>query len=134
MLNVVGRNSGRAQSAARLQSPADFNRNISLGLADNVPILPHVDVGIPVGVDGINEDQSAFDHAPLVDRAWQLTLRLLRGRRFWQAVLPAHDSRRAACCLPNCTIATRLPAIVGFSASICRLRNERATLLTVLIS
>lgn len=95
VLNESGRNSGRAQWAVRPLSPADFNRIISLGLADNAPVLPRVDADLPVSKYAVREDQAAFDHAPLVDRPLQLTSRLLRDRVFRQTVLRAYDSRCA---------------------------------------
>jgi putative restriction endonuclease len=95
VLNEAGRNSGRTRSAVRLLSPADFNRIITLGLADNVPILPRVDTDLPVTQYAVSEDHATFDHAPLVDRPLQLTSRLLRDRVFRQTVLRAYDSRCA---------------------------------------
>ncbi len=43
VLNDQGRISGRAQSAVRPISPADFNRIVDLGFAERIPLLPRVD-------------------------------------------------------------------------------------------
>jgi putative restriction endonuclease len=50
LLNDEGRISGRAQSAVRPISPADFNRIVDLGLDTNALLLPRVDeVGTSTG-------------------------------------------------------------------------------------
>src|ERR1700733_11280514 len=43
VLNDQGRISGRAQSAVRPISPADFNRIVEIGLAEETPLLPRLD-------------------------------------------------------------------------------------------
>jgi putative restriction endonuclease len=60
LLNEQGKISGRAQSAVRPISPADFNRITELGLADNTALLPRVET--PSVFPGMQEQQSVFQH------------------------------------------------------------------------
>jgi putative restriction endonuclease len=85
LLNAEGRLSGRAQSAVRPISNADFNRILDRGLEDREPLLPR-------------EGQSAQE--PLVfeqqrDRVLQLTSRTVRDRVFRRIVLRAYGERCA---------------------------------------
>ncbi|WP_284180395.1 HNH endonuclease [Rhabdaerophilum sp. SD176] len=85
LLNAEGKLSGRAQSAVRPISNADFNRILDRGLEDREPLLPR---------DG----QSAQE--PLVfeqqrDRVLQLTSRTVRDRVFRRIVLRAYGERCA---------------------------------------
>src|SRR5436305_7707546 len=59
VLNADGGISGRAQSAVRPISPADFNRIVDLGLAEDAPLLPRTDDSeLPAGL--------AEEQAPLL--------------------------------------------------------------------
>lgn len=85
LLNAGGKLSGRAQSAVRPISNADFNRILDRGLEDREPLLPR-------------EGQSA--QKPLVfeqqrDRVLQLTSRTIRDRIFRRIVLRAYGERCA---------------------------------------
>jgi len=59
LLNEQGKISGRAQSAVRPISPADFNRITELGLAEDTSLLPRVDTP---SFPGMQEEQSVFQH------------------------------------------------------------------------
>lgn len=97
VLNDDGRISGRAQSAVRPISPADFNRILSLGFDEREPELPRV--GEPEIVDpapGLGEQpQSPFVFEQERDRVTQLTSRIVRNRLFRRLVLKAYDKRCA---------------------------------------
>ncbi len=94
LLNEAGRISGRAQSAVRPVSAADFNRIIGLGLAEEAPLLPRRDDASPAA--GLQEEAAAYLAEPLErPRVEQLTSRLLRDRVFRRVVLRAYDSRCA---------------------------------------
>src|SRR4051812_16088292 len=58
VLNEQGRISGRAQSAVRSISPADFNRIVELGLLETAPLLPRLDDD--VRSSGLAEEQLPF--------------------------------------------------------------------------
>lgn len=95
VLNEKGRNSGRAQSAVRPISAADFNRIVELGLAEETVILPRVDaVPAPI-VYGVTEEQTPFVYEQERSRVSQLSSRIVRDRVFRQTVLRAYDSRCA---------------------------------------
>jgi len=93
LLNEQGKISGRAQSAVRPISPADFNRITELGLADNTALLPRVDT--PSALPGLQEEQSVFQHEQERSRVAYLTSRIVRDRIFRRIVLRAYDSRCA---------------------------------------
>lgn len=84
VLNEEGNISGRAQSAVRPISGADFNRIIALGMPDDTELLPRID-------SSVAEDQAPFEH----DRAVVLTSRKVRDRAFRHRVLEAYDCRCA---------------------------------------
>jgi putative restriction endonuclease len=92
LLNEQGKISGRAQSAVRPISPADFNRITELGLAENTTLLPRVDA--PSTFPGLQEEQSVFQHEQERTRVAFLTSRIVRDRIFRRIVLRAYD----ACC------------------------------------
>jgi len=58
VLNEQGRISGRAQSAVRPISSADFNKIIELGFVETTPFLPRLDHDMPSS--GFDEEQNAF--------------------------------------------------------------------------
>ncbi|MEZ2126414.1 MULTISPECIES: HNH endonuclease [unclassified Sinorhizobium] len=97
VLNEEGRISGRAQSAVRPISPADFNRIVSLGFDEAEPELPRV--GEPELVSpssGFNDaTQSLFVFEQERDRVTQFMSRIVRNRLFRRLVLQAYDKRCA---------------------------------------
>ena len=93
VLNEEGRISGRAQSAVRPISPADFNRIIELGLAQIEPLLPRTDE--PVVSFGMLEEQAPFELEHVRDRVNYITSRIIRDRIFRRIVLRAYDERCA---------------------------------------
>src|SRR5580700_5269281 len=66
VLNDQGRISGRAQSAVRPISPADFNRIIELGFVETTPFLPRLDRDMPSS--GFDEEQTPFGFNQQRDR------------------------------------------------------------------
>jgi putative restriction endonuclease len=93
LLNDQGRISGRAQSAVRPISPADFNRITELGLAEDTTLLPRIDA--PSTFSGMQETQSDFQHEQERSRIAYLTSRIVRDRIFRRVVLRAYDARCA---------------------------------------
>ena len=94
LLNAEGRISGRAQSAVRPLSATDFNRIISLGLAEDEPELPRVGQAddLPAAV-GLEEGQFVYEQERT--RVTMLTSRPVRKRLFRHLVLRAYDKRCA---------------------------------------
>ncbi|GES53251.1 hypothetical protein Rhsp01_58670 [Rhizobium sp. NBRC 114257] len=97
VLNHDGRISGRAQSAVRPISPADFNRILSVGLNEAEPELPRLD-----GVETADLTNGFADAAqtPFIfeqerHRVIQLSSRAIRNRLFRRLVLQAYDKRCA---------------------------------------
>jgi putative restriction endonuclease len=94
LLNDAGRISGRAQAAVRPISPADFNRIVGLGLAEDAAILPRRDANAPAS--GLGEDPAPYIAEPVErPRVEQLTSRLVRDRVFRRLVVRAYDQRCA---------------------------------------
>lgn len=93
LLNEQGKISGRAQSAVRPISPADFNRITELGLAEDTALLPRVDA--PSALPGLEEQPSVFQREQERDRVAYLTSRVVRDRIFRRTVLRAYDERCA---------------------------------------
>jgi putative restriction endonuclease len=92
LLNSEGRISGRAQSAVRPISPADFDRIVSLGLDQIEPLLPRVDEG---ATPGFHEDQTPFVLEQSRDRTKYFGSRIVRDRVFRRNVLQAYGERCA---------------------------------------
>lgn len=92
ILNEQGRISGRAQSAVRPLSPADFSRIVSAGLDEPDPLLPRVGDAVP---DGFEEEQAPFVFEQERERVSRLTSRVVRDRVFRRVVLRAYDQRCA---------------------------------------
>ena len=92
ILNEQGRISGRAQSAVRSLSPADFSRIVSAGLDEPDPLLPRVGDAVP---DGFEEEQAPFVFEQERERVSLLTSRVVRDRVFRRVVLRAYDQRCA---------------------------------------
>lgn len=93
VLNEQGRNSGRAQSAVRPISPADFNRIITLGLDLSESVLPRV--GESMSLLGVQEEQAPMEFEQSRERVDVITSRVVRDRVFRQIVLRAYDQRCA---------------------------------------
>ncbi|MFN0044025.1 MAG: HNH endonuclease [Alphaproteobacteria bacterium] len=93
LLNEQGKITGRARSAVRAISAADFDRIIELGLADRDPLLPRVE--IPAPADGLSEARAEYLFEQSRSRVQQLTSRIVRDRVFRQVVLRAYGERCA---------------------------------------
>ena len=93
LLNEQGRISGRAQSAVRPISAADFNRITEIGLAEETALLPRIDA--PSASLSIQETQSSFQYEQERSRVAYLTSRIVRDRVLRRVVLRAYDSRCA---------------------------------------
>jgi putative restriction endonuclease len=93
LLNDDGRISGRAQSAVRPISPADFHRIVELGLAEDKASSPRADMHS--SIPGFREDGTPFRYQQERDRVSSLMSRVLRDRVFRRVVLRAYDSRCA---------------------------------------
>ena len=92
VLNASGRNSGRAQSAVRPLSDADFNRIVDLGLADDEDFLPRVDLAEE---NRLREERVPFAYEIERDRVANLGSRLVRDRLFRRRIVNAYDARCA---------------------------------------
>ncbi|KQX21705.1 MULTISPECIES: HNH endonuclease [unclassified Sphingomonas] len=101
ILNEDGRVSGRAQSAVRPLSPADFNHIIDLGLAEEKAVLPRLGEpapGIaPAGpvADILHEEASPFRYEEARERVSYLSSRIVRDRIFRRLIVNAYDARCA---------------------------------------
>lgn len=97
VLNEEGRISGRAQSAVRPISAADFDRILARGLDEAEPELPRID---PVpdleaggGFSHLPQAPFILEHPRL--RVEQLSSRIVRDRMFRRVVIRAYDKRCA---------------------------------------
>ncbi|WP_087004512.1 HNH endonuclease [Rhizobium sullae] len=97
VLNEEGRISGRAQAAVRPVSAADFNRILSIGLAEDESELPRSGepVEAPSSVGFSDGGQAPFVFEQERDRVIQLSSRIVRDRLFRRLVLQAYDKRCA---------------------------------------
>jgi len=97
LLNEAGRISGRAQSAVRPISPADFDRILELGLAEEQPLLPRVGSAEPLMETPFQFDewQAPFAFEQERERITAMTTRTLRDRLFRRVLLRAYDERCA---------------------------------------
>jgi putative restriction endonuclease len=93
LLNDQGKISGRAQSAVRPISAADFNRITELGLAEETTLLPRIDA--PSTLPLTEGPQSPFQYEQERNRVASLTSRIVRDRIFRRVVLRAYDARCA---------------------------------------
>jgi putative restriction endonuclease len=93
VLNEQGKISGRAQSAVRPLSRADFQRIVSLGLENSTPLLPRVG-GMPPEL-GFAEEQAPFQFEEQRERVSFTVSRIVRDRVFRGIVLRAYDQRCA---------------------------------------
>ncbi|MCR6502162.1 HNH endonuclease [Shinella sp. CPCC 101442] len=97
VLNDAGRISGRAQAVVRPISAADFNRILSIGVAENQPELPRsgeaIDGILPSGL--AESTQAPFIFELDRTRVTQLSSRVVRDRLFRRLILQAYDKRCA---------------------------------------
>lgn len=94
VLNNAGRIYGRAQSAVREISAADFNRIISIGLAEATPILPRETAeDEPAMLRDVREPFIFQEEERL--RIDHFSSRIVRDRVFRRLVLRAYDERCA---------------------------------------
>ena len=80
LLNEQGAISGRAQSAVRPLSPADFDRILELGLDESEPLLPRVDP--TASGNEMDEEQAPFVFEQGRDRVKYAGTRIVRDRVF----------------------------------------------------
>lgn len=92
LLNESGRISGRAQSAVRPISAADFGRIVDQAMRDEGPLLPRLPIS-----DGatVRDDRTPFVFERDPERSLVLTSRLVRDRIFRKRVLQAYGERCA---------------------------------------
>jgi len=97
VLNDQGRISGRAQAAVRPISAADFDRILSMGLAEDQPELPRsgeaTEASHPAGFSDSARAPSMFEQERV--RVAQLSSRIVRDRLFRRLILQAYDKRCA---------------------------------------
>lgn len=93
LLNDEGKLSGRAQSAVRPITDADFNRIVDRGLDDYEPLLPRE--GVSTAMFDFEEEQVPYLVEQERDRVQRLTSRVVRDRVFRRIVLRAYDERCA---------------------------------------
>lgn len=93
LLNEQSRLSGRAQSAVRPISPADFLRILENGFADSEQVPPRLDA--TESMPGLAEDQGPYAPETERQRLQQITNRVVRDRVFRRVVLRAYDERCA---------------------------------------
>ncbi len=94
VLNDRGQISGRAQSAVRPISPADFNRIVELGFAETTPLLPRFDADTQLSTFD-EAAQTPFRYDEQRERISVTVSRVLRDRVFRRVVLRAYDERCA---------------------------------------
>ncbi|WP_312366062.1 HNH endonuclease [Ensifer sp.] len=97
VLNEEGKISGRAQSAVRPISNADFNRIVGIGLDEQEPELPRTgELDSRTSVEGLGEGvQTPFVFEQERNRVTQLSSRIVRDRLFRRLVVQAYDKRCA---------------------------------------
>ena len=93
LLNEEGQISGRAQSAVRPISPADFRQIVEVGLAEGATLLPRLDAVSPVS--GFREEPAPFLVEQDRDRIGYFGSRIFRERIFRRVVLGAYNERCA---------------------------------------
>jgi putative restriction endonuclease len=95
VLNERGRLSGRAQAAVRPLSPADFNRIIDLGLAEENITLPRLGELERDLRPFLSEEPSPFRYDEARERVSYLGSRIVRDRIFRRLIVNAYDARCA---------------------------------------
>ena len=93
LLNAEGRLSGRAQAAVRPLSVSDFNRILSIGLAEEDAVLPRVGEAVPPS--GLEEEPVPFEQEDIAVRERSLYSRAFRDRVFRRNVLQVYEERCA---------------------------------------
>jgi len=93
LYNEAGAISGRAQSAVRPISASDFNRIVTLGLAEDADLLPRIGEAVLASV--VQEERAPFVFEQERDRVTALTSRPVRDRVFRRVVLKAYGERCA---------------------------------------
>lgn len=93
LLNEAGAISGRAQSAVRPISAADFNRIVELGLGGDDMLLPRDDD--PALANMVQDERTPFLFEQERDRIGYVGSRIVRDRIFRRVVLRAYDERCA---------------------------------------
>jgi putative restriction endonuclease len=93
VLNEQGKISGRAQSAVRPLSAADFQRIVTLGLNESEPLLPRT--GEDIAPSGFHDEQVPFEFEQNRERARFSVSRIVRDRIFRRNVLRAYSERCA---------------------------------------
>ncbi|MDT3683472.1 MAG: HNH endonuclease [Pseudorhodoplanes sp.] len=93
VLNEQGKISGRAQSAVRPLSAADFQRIVTLGLNESEPLLPRT--GEEMATSGFHDEQAPFEFEQSRERASFSVSRIVRDRVFRRNVLRAYSERCA---------------------------------------
>lgn len=93
LLNERGRMSGRAQSAVRPLSDADFFGIVERGLGEDEPVLPRTGERPPPA--GLEEEPTPFLFDDPHNRVLRFTSRLVRDRVFRTIVLRAYGERCA---------------------------------------
>lgn len=93
LLNEAGKISGRAQSAVRPISPADFNHILDLGLEEQDSLLPRV--GMTEAPNALREEAVSFLFEQERKRTPTLVSRVDRDRIFRRLILRAYDARCA---------------------------------------
>ena len=97
LLNEAGRISGRAQAAVRPISPADMDRILTLGLAEDHPLLPRIG-SLDIADENpfqLDESQTPFVFEQERERITAMMTRTLRDRVFRRVVLRAYAERCA---------------------------------------
>lgn len=90
---MVERDNPNAQWSVRPLSVPDFNRIISLGLAEDADLLPRIGEAAPSSV--VQEERAPFVFEQERERVLALTSRPVRDRVFRRVVLKAYDERCA---------------------------------------
>ncbi len=93
VLNEQGKISGRAQSAVRPLSPADFQSIVTLGLNESEPLLPRT--GEEFAPSGFHDEQVPFEFEQNRERMRFSVSRIVRDRIFRRNVLRAYSQRCA---------------------------------------
>ncbi|MEM1164638.1 MAG: HNH endonuclease, partial [Pseudomonadota bacterium] len=93
VLNDAGKISGRAQAAVRVLSADDFNRILSMGMAEDEAVLPRKDT--PELQRGFQEPVADFTFDAPRPHLRQLMSRAVRDRNFRGVVLRAYENRCA---------------------------------------
>ena len=93
LLNEAGKISGRAQSAVRPISPADFNHILDLGLEEQDSLLPRTGIAEPL--PELREEAVPFLFEQERRRTQTLVSRVDRDRIFRRLILRAYDARCA---------------------------------------